>query len=29
VTSGGGLSRVDVTNDDKVDVNLFLSHVVI
>jgi hypothetical protein len=27
MASGGGLSRVDVTNDDKVNVDLFLSHV--
>ena len=27
VTSGGRLARVDVTNDDNVDVSLFLSHV--
>ena len=26
VTSGGRLARVDVANDDDVDVNLFLSH---
>ena len=26
VTSGGRLARVDVTNDDNVDVSLFLSH---
>ena len=27
VTGGGRLARVDVTNDDNVDVSLFLSHV--
>ena len=27
MTSGGGLSRVDVSNDDDVDVGLFLRHV--
>merc|ERR1719290_824062 len=26
VTGGGGLARVDVANDDNVDVGLFLSH---
>ena len=26
MTSGGRLSRVDVTNDDNVNVNLLLSH---
>ena len=26
VASGGGLARVDVANDDNVDVGLFLSH---
>ena len=26
VTSGGGLARVDVANNDNVDVCLFLSH---
>merc|ERR1719328_44735 len=26
VTGGGGLARVDVTDDDNVDVSLFLAH---
>ena len=26
VAGGGGLARVDVANDDNVDVGLFLSH---
>jgi hypothetical protein len=26
VTSSGGLSRIDVTNDDDVNVSLFLTH---
>jgi hypothetical protein len=26
VTSGGGLSGIDVTDDDNVNVSLFLSH---
>ena len=26
VTGGGGLARVDVSNDNNVDVSLFLSH---
>ena len=26
VTSGGGLARVDVADDDNVDVSLFLTH---
>lgn len=26
VTSGGGLAGVDVSNDNNVDMNLFLSH---
>ena len=26
VTGGGGLARVDVANDDNVDMSLFLSH---
>ena len=26
VTSGGGLARVDVSDDDNVDVSLFLTH---
>jgi hypothetical protein len=26
VTSGGRLARVDMSNDDNVNVNLFLSH---
>merc|ERR1719438_431405 len=26
VSSGGGLARVDVSNDDNVDVSLFLTH---
>lgn len=27
VTSGGGLARVDVSNDDNVNVNLLFTHV--
>jgi hypothetical protein len=27
VSSGGGLSGIDVANDDEVDVSLFFTHV--